>query len=68
MLLLQVAVNENLKPDQMIKKVLVLSHADFDRASAAETSWKIDYQAIQSKYKEKGYGDVVPHVVFWTLS
>ncbi|ONI08354.1 hypothetical protein PRUPE_5G173400 [Prunus persica] len=67
-LILQVAVNENLKPDQMIKKVLVLSHADFDRASAAETSWKIDYQAIQSKYKEKGYGDVVPHMVFWTLS
>ncbi|ONI08339.1 hypothetical protein PRUPE_5G172300 [Prunus persica] len=48
-LILQVAVNENLKPDQMIKKVLVLSHRDFDSANAAETSW------------EKGYGDVVPH-------
>ncbi|KAI5329812.1 hypothetical protein L3X38_029209 [Prunus dulcis] len=67
-LILQVAVNENLKPDQMIKKVLVLSHRDFDSASAAETSWEIDYQAIQGKYKEKGYGDVVPHMVFWTLS
>ncbi|CAL2261444.1 unnamed protein product [Prunus armeniaca] len=63
-LILQVAVNENLKLDQMIKKVLVLSHADFDSASVAQTSWEIDYQAIQSKYKEKGYGDVVPHMVF----
>ncbi|KAI5329816.1 hypothetical protein L3X38_029213 [Prunus dulcis] len=29
---------------------------------------EIDYHAIYSKYQEKGYGDVVPQMVFWTLS
>ncbi|PQQ05280.1 hypothetical protein Pyn_30714 [Prunus yedoensis var. nudiflora] len=56
-LILEVAVKGNLKPEQMIKRLYVFtSDQDFDDASA--NSWKTDYQTIQSKFKEKGYGDV----------
>ncbi|KAM1789112.1 hypothetical protein ACFX11_039305 [Malus domestica] len=66
-LILNVALNENLKPEQMIKRVYVFtSDQDFDDASGG--SWNTDYEAIQRKYKEKGYGDVVPRIVFWDLN
>ncbi|KAM1564722.1 hypothetical protein COP2_040233 [Malus domestica] len=66
-LILEVAVNANLKPDQMIKKLYVFtSDQDFD--DACGRSWRTDYEAIQRKFKEKGYGDVVPHIVFWDLT
>ncbi|KAM1377217.1 hypothetical protein ACFX2F_038856 [Malus domestica] len=47
-LILEVGVNENLEPEQMIKKT--------------------DYKAIQRKFSEKGYGDVVPQLVYWNLA
>lgn len=66
-LILEVAVKGNLKPEQMIKRLYVFtSDQDFDDASA--NSSKTDYRTIQSKFKEKGYGDVVPRVVFWDMN
>lgn len=64
-LILQVAVNGNLKPEQMIKRLFVFSDMEFDQASA--NPWETDYQVIVNKYKEKGYGSVVPEIVFWNL-
>ncbi|XP_008225772.1 PREDICTED: uncharacterized protein LOC103325396 [Prunus mume] len=58
-LILQVAVHGNLKPEQMINKVFVITTGD--NLAYPEES---DYEAIQSKFKEKGYGDVVPRVEF----
>ncbi|PRQ16506.1 hypothetical protein RchiOBHm_Chr7g0184991 [Rosa chinensis] len=29
--------------------------------------WETDYEVIQRKYREKGYGDAVPQIVFWNL-
>ncbi|XP_027362773.1 uncharacterized protein LOC113870377 [Abrus precatorius] len=63
--ILEVAVNRNLKPDQMIKRVIVFSDMEFDQASA--NPWETDYQAIVRKYSENGYGSTVPQVVFWNL-
>ncbi|KAB2609417.1 flavin-containing monooxygenase FMO GS-OX-like 9 [Pyrus ussuriensis x Pyrus communis] len=51
-LILEVAVNKNLKAEQMIKRVFL---------------WESDYELIRSKYKEKGYSQVVPHLVVWNL-
>ncbi|VVA21449.1 PREDICTED: LOW QUALITY PROTEIN [Prunus dulcis] len=51
-LLLQVAVNGNLKPEHMIKRIFVFSDMEFDQASS--NSWETDYEAIQRKFKEKG--------------
>ncbi|MED6124771.1 hypothetical protein PIB30_062051, partial [Stylosanthes scabra] len=63
--ILEVAVNANLKADQMIKRVFVFSDMEFDEASA--NPWETDYQAITRKYSEKGYGSAVPQIVFWNL-
>ncbi|KAJ1401239.1 von Willebrand factor A-like domain superfamily [Sesbania bispinosa] len=64
-LMLEVAVNGNLKADQMIKRVFVFSDMEFDQASL--NPWETDYQAITRKYSEKGYGSAVPQIVFWNL-
>ncbi|XP_024640575.1 uncharacterized protein [Medicago truncatula] len=63
--ILEVAVNGNLKEDQMIKRIFVFSDMEFDEASV--NPWETDYQAITRKYSEKGYGSVVPQIVFWNL-
>ena len=63
--ILDVAVNENLKEDQMIKRIFVFSDMEFDEAS--KNPWETDYQAITRKYTEKGYGSAVPQIVFWNL-
>ncbi|KAK9927671.1 hypothetical protein M0R45_024843 [Rubus argutus] len=64
-LILRVAVKGNLKPEEMIKRVFVLSDMEFDEAS--ESSWETDYEAIQRRFKREGYGDAVPQIVFWNL-
>ncbi|CAA7039903.1 unnamed protein product [Microthlaspi erraticum] len=94
-LILSVAVEGKLKPDEMIKRVFVFSDMEFDEASAhsrgsetdyyaygsatdslsddgsetvsCSSGWETDYQAIARKFREKGYGDVVPEIVFWNL-
>ncbi|GER42128.1 hypothetical protein STAS_18891 [Striga asiatica] len=63
-LLLQVAVDGKLKPEEMIKRVLVFSDMEFDEASKP---WETDYKAIVRKFGEKGYGECVPEIVFWNL-
>ncbi|CAH8389916.1 unnamed protein product [Eruca vesicaria subsp. sativa] len=48
---------------------------EFDEASSSPSrynrretsSWETNYQVITRKYKEKGYGGVVPEIVFWNL-
>ncbi|KAL6175872.1 hypothetical protein ACLB2K_052510 [Fragaria x ananassa] len=65
-LILRVAVKGNLKPEEMIKRVFVFSDMEFDEAHP-ESTWETDYEAIQRSFKRKGYGDVVPQIVFWNL-
>ncbi|KAJ8574394.1 hypothetical protein K7X08_026199 [Anisodus acutangulus] len=64
-LILKVAVNGNLKEDEMIKKLFVFSDMEFDEASAHP--WETDYQTIVRKFEKKGYGNCVPEIVFWNL-
>ncbi|PQQ11195.1 uncharacterized protein Pyn_13966 [Prunus yedoensis var. nudiflora] len=64
-LLLRVAVKGNLKPENMIKRVLVFSDMEFDEASP--NSWETDYDVIQEKFRDHGYGNVIPQLVFWNL-
>ncbi|XVF81470.1 hypothetical protein PTKIN_Ptkin15bG0157700 [Pterospermum kingtungense] len=64
-LILKVAVEGKLKPEQMIKRLFVFSDMEFDQASSSP--WETDYQAIVRKYTEKGYGEVIPQIVFWNL-
>ncbi|GAB2219165.1 hypothetical protein Droror1_Dr00006796 [Drosera rotundifolia] len=64
-LMLEVAVQGNLKEQDMIKRVIVFSDMEFDEASA--NPWETDYMAIKRKFGEKGYGAAVPEIVFWNL-
>ncbi|RWR78842.1 hypothetical protein CKAN_00739400 [Cinnamomum micranthum f. kanehirae] len=63
--ILDVAVATKLEEEKMVKRVFVFSDMEFDQASA--NSWETDYEVIQRKYKEKGYGSSVPEIVFWNL-
>ncbi|KAM1800542.1 hypothetical protein ACFX11_032248 [Malus domestica] len=66
-LILQVTVNENLKPDQMIQKLFIFDDdmgPDFFDGAA----WETQYEAIRTMFKDKGYGDdAVPHILFWDI-
>lgn len=64
-LILQVAVNGNLSPEQMIKRLFVFSDMEFDQAST--NNWETDYQVIIRKFTERGYGSAIPDIVFWNL-
>lgn len=82
-LILKVAVDGKLKPEEMIKRVFVFSDMEFDQAASSSSvscygtrqtyntrdanTWETDYEAIARKYREAGYGDVVPEIVFWNL-
>ncbi|CAE6098992.1 unnamed protein product [Arabidopsis arenosa] len=77
-LILRVAVEGNLKPEEMIKRVFVFSDMEFDQASSSSSShaygrqsrsngWETDYDVIVRKYRQNGYGEVVPDIVFWNL-
>ncbi|VVA30368.1 PREDICTED: LOW QUALITY PROTEIN [Prunus dulcis] len=68
-LILEVALKGHLKPEQMIRRVFVFaSGKGFDDALGYDRCWKTDYEAIQRKFKDNGYGDVVPQIVFWNVS
>lgn len=64
-LILAVAVKGKLSESDMVKRVFVFSDMEFDQASVND--WETDYQVIQTKFKESGYGSAVPEIVFWNL-
>ncbi|MBA0851532.1 hypothetical protein Goshw_021663 [Gossypium schwendimanii] len=64
-LILKVAVEGNLKPEQMIKRLFVFSDMEFDQAQMSP--WETDYDVIVKKFTQRGYGDVIPQIVFWNL-
>ncbi|KAK1270623.1 hypothetical protein QJS04_geneDACA021617 [Acorus gramineus] len=63
--ILEVAVEGGLEAEKMIKRMFVFSDMEFDQASAR--LWETDYMVIRRKFEEKGYGSVVPDIVFWNL-
>ncbi|CAL5071950.1 unnamed protein product [Urochloa decumbens] len=63
--ILRTAVDARLPKDKMITTVFVFSDMEFDEASAQP--WETDYQVICRKFKDAGYGDAVPQIVFWNL-
>ncbi|CAN6577843.1 unnamed protein product [Malus baccata var. baccata] len=69
-LILEAAMNGNLKAEQMIKKVFVFTNTNFDCAlsnSNNSSRWESNYEAIRSMFKEKGYENAVPEIVYWKV-
>ncbi|KAI3841773.1 hypothetical protein MKX03_035642 [Papaver bracteatum] len=79
---LQMAVDENLKEDEMIKRLYVFTDGNFIHASGKVTiygmepygevmykvngDWETDYREIHKRFRESGFSNV-PEIVFWNL-
>ena len=68
-LLLPLAVKNQIKQEDMIKRLFVFSDMQFDIAedtSSKPGAWETNYDLIEKAYKKAGYE--VPEIVFWDLS
>ncbi|EPS41137.1 hypothetical protein H072_5008 [Dactylellina haptotyla CBS 200.50] len=64
-LLLPLAKQNNVKNEDMIKRLFIFSDMQFDYASTNKFMWETNYDAIASEYKAAGYD--VPEIVYWDL-
>jgi hypothetical protein len=60
------AKNNNLKQEDMVKRVFVFSDMHFNHASGRPDVWSTSYQRVVGKFKEAGYE--MPELVFWNLA
>jgi len=66
-LLLPLAIKNNVKQEDMIKRLFVFSDMQFDSATNCHTSdWETNHDVVERAYKEAGYE--VPQIVYWDLS
>ena len=65
-LILPMAKREQLKPEDMVKRVFVFSDMQFDQADSGRNAWTTSYERIKRKYAEEGYE--MPQMVFWNLA
>uniref|UniRef100_A0A452ZN20 TROVE domain-containing protein n=1 Tax=Aegilops tauschii subsp. strangulata TaxID=200361 RepID=A0A452ZN20_AEGTS len=75
--ILRTAVEASLAPEKMIRTVFVYSDMEFNMASGSayaayysrreSVPWETDYEVICKKFRDAGYGDVVPQIIFWNL-
>ncbi|KAL8530943.1 hypothetical protein ACS0TY_007821 [Phlomoides rotata] len=67
--LLKVAVKGKLRGEEMVKRVFVFSNMGFSRSSRGYYDYfETDYEEIERKFRDNGYRDCVPEMVFWNLS
>ena len=62
-LILDTAVKNHLKQEELVKNILIVSDMEFDRGT--ENSDKALFEAFKEKYKEFGYE--LPRIVFWNV-
>jgi hypothetical protein len=71
-LILPMAVKNNLKQEDMVKRIFVFSDMQFNQGdgvwsrTGATSRWSTSYQSIAQKYMEAGYE--MPELVFWNLA
>ena len=63
--MLDTAVKNKVKPEDMPSKLLILSDMQFDQACQPGDEFLTGYEFIESKYKS--YGLPMPHIIFWNL-
>ncbi|KAH7343728.1 hypothetical protein B0J17DRAFT_643697 [Rhizoctonia solani] len=69
-LILPAAVKNNIKPEDMVKRLFVFSDMQFDESVASSTSdvgstWETTHDRVTKAFKEAGYE--VPEMVYWNL-
>ena len=70
-LILHIAVKNNIKKEDMIKNILIISDMEFDMA---QSGWRNDmkilsnslFDSIKYRYIEKGYN--LPKLIFWNVN
>ncbi|EMD00088.1 hypothetical protein BAUCODRAFT_64234 [Baudoinia panamericana UAMH 10762] len=70
-LILPMALEHELKPEEMVKQVFVFSDMQFDQATANSfmrdsSAWSTSYKRIQRGFKKHGYQ--MPRLIFWNLA
>ncbi|KAF5317373.1 hypothetical protein D9611_003512 [Ephemerocybe angulata] len=68
-LLLPLAKANNIKQEDMIKRLFIFSDMQFDQASSQGKNmgkWETNYDKIEKAYKKAGYE--VPQIVYWDLA
>lgn len=65
-LILPMAIQNKLKPEDMVKQVFIFSDMQFDAAARYGERWTSSFQRLQKRYQEAGYE--MPTVVFWNLA
>ena len=63
--MLDTAVKNKIKPEDMPSKLLILSDMQFDQACQPGDEFLTGYEFIESKYKR--YKLPMPHIIFWNL-
>ena len=61
-LILNSAIRENLSPDEMPTKLLIISDMEFDEA----TNNRSNLDDIRAKYNQSGYA--MPEIIFWNVN
>ncbi|KAM5441820.1 hypothetical protein MferCBS31731_003080 [Microsporum ferrugineum] len=65
-LILPLAINNKVKPEDMVKRLFIFSDMQFDEARESSDPWATHYQIVEKEFKAAGYE--VPELVFWDLS
>ncbi|KDR69884.1 hypothetical protein GALMADRAFT_255745 [Galerina marginata CBS 339.88] len=68
-LILPLAIRNNVKQEDMIKRLFVFSDMQFDSTGAAGKQggrWETNYDAIERRFREAGYE--MPEIVYWNLA
>ncbi|CAE6397865.1 unnamed protein product [Rhizoctonia solani] len=67
-LILPAAVENKVKPEDMVKRLFVFSDMQFDQSlsgSSEDSAWETTHDRISKAFKEAGYE--VPEMVYWNL-
>lgn len=64
-LILDTAVRNKMRQEDLPKNVLVLSDMEFDGATTGSTPSKTLFNTISDKFKDKGYS--MPRLIFWNI-
>jgi hypothetical protein len=65
-LILETAIENKLKPEDMVKQVFVFSDMQFDAAEKSSNRWTSSFKRIKQKYADAGYE--MPKLIFWNLA
>ncbi|UNI16950.1 hypothetical protein JDV02_003332 [Purpureocillium takamizusanense] len=65
-LILPMALEHGLKPEEMVKRIFVFSDMQFDQADVRDARWSTSYERVKGKFAQAGYE--MPELVFWNLA